>query len=96
MTATASSPTLSGALLIGGERITAASGGTYRHVYPGTGLPNASIPLAGRSEVDRAVDSAWDAHREWMSYPVDRRRDLLFALADVVRDHFAELSELNV
>lgn len=69
MTATASSPTLSGALLIGGERITAASGGTYRHVYPGTGLPNASIPLAGRSEVDRAVDSAWDAHREWMSYP---------------------------
>lgn len=31
-----------------------------------------------------------------MSYPVDRRRDLLFALADVVRDHFAELSELNV
>lgn len=96
MTATASSPTLSGALLIGGERITAASGGTYHHVYPGTGLPNAVIPLAGRREIDIAVDSAWEAHREWISYPVDRRRDLLFALADAVRDHFAELTELNV
>ncbi|WP_297600495.1 aldehyde dehydrogenase family protein, partial [Mycobacterium sp.] len=96
MTATASSPPLSGALLIGGERITAASGGTYRHVYPGTGLPNAAIPLAGQSEIDTAVDSAWEAHREWISYPVDRRRDLLFALADAVRDHFAELTELNV
>lgn len=96
MTATASSPPLSGALLIGGERITAASGGTYRHVYPGAGLPNAAIPLAGQSEIDTAVDSAWEAHREWISYPVDRRRDLLFALADAVRDHFAELTELNV
>lgn len=96
MTATASSPTLSGALLIGGERITAASGGTYHHVYPGTGMPNAIIPLAGRREIDTAVDSAWEAHREWISYPVDRRRDLLFALADAVRDHFAELTELNV
>jgi acyl-CoA reductase-like NAD-dependent aldehyde dehydrogenase len=96
MTATASSPPLSGALLIGGERITAASGGTYQHVYPGTGLLNATIPMAGHSEIDRAVDSAWDAHREWISYSVDRRRDLLFALADVVRDHFAELAELNV
>lgn len=96
MTATASSPPLSGAMLIGGERITAASGGTYKHVYPGSGRPNATIPLAGEPEIDRAVDSAWDAHREWISYPVDRRRDLLFALADMVRDHFTELTELNV
>lgn len=49
MTATASSPPLSGALLIGGERITTASGGTYRHVYPGTGVVNASIPMAGQA-----------------------------------------------
>ena len=96
MTATASSPPLSGALLIGGERITAASGGTYRHIYPGTGLPNATIPMAGPSEIDAAVASGREAHREWISYPVDRRRDVLFALADLVRDHFAELSELNV
>ncbi len=96
MTATASSPPLSGALLIGGERITAASGGTYKHVYPATGRPNATIPLAGEREIDMAVDSAWNAQREWISYPVDRRRDLLFALADVVRDHFTELTELNV
>lgn len=96
MTATATSPPRSGALLIGTERITTASGGSYEHAYPGTGALNATIPLAGHDEIDRAVDSAWDAHREWVSYPVDRRRDLLVALADAVRDHFAELTELNV
>lgn len=96
MTATASSPPRTGALLIGTERITAASGGSHQHRYPGTGVPNATIPLAGHSEVDRAVHSAREAQREWISYPVDRRRDLLFGLADLLRDHFAELTELNV
>lgn len=95
MTTTAA-PLHSGALLIGGERITAASGGSYDHLYPASGLCNATIPMAGASEVDRAVESAWEAQRLWCSYPVDRRRDLLFDLADVVRDHFAELAELNV
>ncbi|MGB6206936.1 aldehyde dehydrogenase family protein [Mycobacterium sp.] len=96
MTTMPATPLHSGALLIGGERIAAASGGTYDHRYPANGLCNATIPLAGRSEVDRAVESAWEAQRQWLSYPVDRRRDLLFDLADVVRDHFAELAELNV
>jgi aldehyde dehydrogenase (NAD+) len=96
MTTTASVPRYTGALLIGGERVTAASGGTYSHIYPANGVCNATIPMAGQSEVDRAVKSAWEAQRQWVSYPVDRRRDLLFDLADVIRDHFAELAELNV
>ncbi|MGA8546246.1 MAG: aldehyde dehydrogenase family protein [Mycobacterium sp.] len=96
MTTTPATPLHSGALLIGGERVIAASGGTYDHMYPASGLCNATIPLAGGSEVDRAVESAWEAQRQWLSYPVDRRRDLLLDLADVVRDHFAELAELNV
>lgn len=89
-------PPRQGALLIGGERVTAGSGGTYDHLYPATGARNATIPMAGETEIDRAVESAWDAQREWVSYPVDRRRDLLFGLADLIRDRFGELSELNV
>jgi aldehyde dehydrogenase (NAD+) len=96
MTTTSSTPLHSGALLVGGERVTTASGGMYSHIYPASGVCNATIPMAGRSEVDRAVTSSWKAQRQWVSYPVDRRRDLLFDLADVVRDHFAELAELNV
>jgi acyl-CoA reductase-like NAD-dependent aldehyde dehydrogenase len=89
-------PSLYGGLLIGGDRITDASGGTHAHIYPATGQPNAHIPLAGAAEIDRAVASAWDAQREWMSLTVDRRRDLLIDLADVVHQNLDELARLNV
>lgn len=84
------------ALLIGGERITTASGGDYQHIYPATGQPNAVVPLAGASEIERAVASGWQAHKAWMALPVDRRRDLLIDLADVVHEHLDELALLNV
>ena len=83
-------------LLIGGERITVASGGAYEHIYPASGQPNAVIPLAGAEEIDRAVESGWQAHHAWMSLTVDRRRDLLIGLADVVHAHLDELARLNV
>jgi len=83
-------------LLIGGERITDGSGGTHAHIYPATGRPNAHIRLAGPDDIDRAVASAWEAHREWMSLTVDRRRDLLVDLADAVRENLDDLARLNV
>lgn len=84
------------ALLIGGERITTASGGDHHHIYPATGQPNAVVPLAGAPEIDQAVASGWQAQRAWISLPVDRRRDQLIHLADVVHDHLDELALLNV
>ncbi|MBE1549443.1 acyl-CoA reductase-like NAD-dependent aldehyde dehydrogenase [Mycobacterium sp. OAS707] len=76
--------------------MTETSGGTYAHIYPATGQPNAHIPLAGADEIDRAVASSWDAHREWMALTVDRRRDLLIDLADAVHENLDELARLNV
>lgn len=87
---------LSTGLLIGGDLVTRSSGGTHQHVYPATGRPNADVPLAGPSDVDAAVGSARDAQRAWMSLTVDRRRDMLVDLADVVHDHLDELALLNV
>lgn len=83
-------------LLIGEERITQSSAGTHDHIYPATGLPNAVVSLAGPQEIDLAVASGWEAHRAWMSLTVDRRRDLLIDLADVVHEHLDEIAELNV
>jgi acyl-CoA reductase-like NAD-dependent aldehyde dehydrogenase len=88
--------TLSGGLLIGGDRIADSSGGTHAHIYPATGQPNATIALAGAAEIDNAVASAWHAHREWMSLTVDRRRDMLIDLADAVHENLDELARLNV
>ena len=83
-------------LLIGGERTADESGSYHRHVYPATGRPNATVALAGADGIDRAVASSRQAQREWSSLTVDRRRDLLIALADVVHAHLDELAALNV
>jgi aldehyde dehydrogenase (NAD+) len=82
----------SGALLIGDEWVTGSSGGQYEHVYAATGRPNATIEMAGEAEIDRAVAAAWSAHRQWIAMTVDRRRDLLIGLADLVAENFEELT----
>ncbi|OBG68283.1 aldehyde dehydrogenase [Mycobacterium sp. E3339] len=85
----------SGALLIGEQRVTGASGGTHQHIYPGNGRPNATVELAGRDEVDHAVAIAREAQRRWLILPVDQRRDLLLRLADLVAEQAPELARLN-
>ncbi|UGT61982.1 aldehyde dehydrogenase family protein [Nocardia asteroides] len=88
--------TLNGALLIGGDRITAAAGGSQDHIFPATGAPNGTVALAGAEDIELAVRAGREAQREWSSYSADRRRDLLIDLADAVHEHTAELSRLNV
>ena len=83
-------------LLVGGDRITASSESTHQHVYPATGQPNATVVLAGAPEMDRAVASSREAQREWVALTVDRRRDQMLDLADVVHEHLDELAALNV
>ena len=87
---------LSAGLLIGGDLLTRSSGGSHEHVYPATGRPNVTVPLAGAADIDDAVASAREAQRVWTSLTVDRRRDLLIDLADVVHEHLEELALLNV
>ncbi len=82
-------------LLIGGDRITSTAD-THEHIFPATGLPNATVALAGAADVDRAVGAAREAQREWAAQTVDVRRDRLIGLADVVHDHLDELAVLNV
>ena len=90
------SEVLPSALLIGGDRVTGSSGGTYDHIYPANGLCNATVELAGHDEVDRAVAAGREAQREWISMPPARRRDLLFDLADAVHQDVDRLARLNV
>jgi acyl-CoA reductase-like NAD-dependent aldehyde dehydrogenase len=91
-----SGTSLFGGLLVAGDRITRSSGGSHPHVYPATGQPNATVQLAGTAEIDRAVTSAWEAQREWISLTVDRRRDLLIDLADAMHENLDEFARLNV
>lgn len=83
-------------LLVGGDRIITTSAGVHSHVYAATGQPNAAVALAGGVEMDMAVASSADAQREWQAWTVDRRRDAMIDLADVVHENLSQLAELNV
>ena len=71
-------------LVIGEHHLTRASGGIYKHCFPGNGEVQAEVPLAGFKEVDMAVKEAKRALVSWRNTPPSLRRDMLFRLADAV------------
>jgi aldehyde dehydrogenase (NAD+) len=79
-------------LRIGSDRLTSGSGGTFDHVDPSTGQIDATIPLAGPAEVDRAVRVAHDAYLGWRDTRPAERRRLLMRLADLIESNAAEFS----
>jgi aldehyde dehydrogenase (NAD+) len=92
MTATVEhSDLLSAELLIGGRFRQKSTGGEFEHINPSTGLPQASVPMAGVADVDEAVAAAREAFGTWRKWdPVERRRALT-RLADLMRSHADEL-----
>jgi len=82
------------ALLIGEDRLETSSGGVHDHVYPGSGAVTASLPLAGKEEVDRAVATARSAFSAWRLTPANERRKAMLRLATLVREHGEELAQL--
>ncbi|MFJ8019418.1 aldehyde dehydrogenase family protein [Streptomyces sp. NPDC096311] len=79
-------------LRIGGERLTSGSGGVHDHIDPATGQVDARIPLAGSTEMDRAVHTARAAFEKWRHVPPAERRRLLTRLADLIEENLGEFS----
>lgn len=69
---------------IGEARLDTGSGGVHEHIDPSTGKVDARIPLAGVTEIDRAVTTAHEAFRSWRGVPPSERRHLLLRLGDLV------------
>jgi len=82
-------------LLIGADRITTASGGTYAHHNPATGELHAEVVLAGGAEVDAAVTAARAARPEWQARPIPERVAVLLRLADLLERDRAEAAAIN-
>jgi acyl-CoA reductase-like NAD-dependent aldehyde dehydrogenase len=77
--------------LLAGEQ---SGGSDVDVINPATGLPFARASAATKTDVDRAVDAAKTAFARWARSPLDERRSLLIALADVAHAHAAPLAEL--
>jgi len=82
-------------LLIGGDRVGAADGATLTTENPATGEPIATVPAAGEADVDRAVAAARGAFPDWRDTPPDERGRLVGRVADLIREHAAELAAVE-
>jgi aldehyde dehydrogenase (NAD+) len=88
------SPPLAALLRIGNLDMATASGGTFQHLHPVTGEPQASIPLAGAHEMNMAVEKAAAAFESWRRWKPEARRDVLLKLANAIREHAADFARL--
>src|SRR6266540_4316736 len=84
-------------LLIGGELIDAASGATFDSIDPSTGEAFAKVAKGGAEDAHRAVQAARKAFNEgpWPRMKGRERAGYLLKVADLVKQHGAELAELE-
>ncbi len=83
-------------LFINGELVEPVSGELRDLTEPATGAPLARAAMAGREDVDRAVDAARAAlEGPWAKTPPPERSRLLHALADAIHANRKELTELE-
>ena len=90
--ASAAPPTVH--LHLGHERRATGSGGTHSHLHPVRQVEQATIPLAGATEVEEAVVRAEAAREGWRRTSPERRRDILNKLADLLEANKAEFARM--
>jgi 2-formylbenzoate dehydrogenase len=84
--------------LIAGERPSVGSRGAFEVRSPYSGAVIARVPDAGREDVAKAVEGAWDAFPSWSQAPVKARGAALQALATAIEeraDDFAALDAID-
>ncbi|WP_344679015.1 aldehyde dehydrogenase family protein [Saccharopolyspora taberi] len=95
-----STPNSGRTLLIDGEWVSAAAGGTREIRCPANGEPVATVDEADRSDVERAIAAARRAFADgvWANTSAWQRGDLLIRVADILvrdKDEFARAESLD-
>lgn len=81
-------------LHIGHDEETEGSNGTFEHMNPVDGVSQGHVPMAGKAEMDRAVDKAVAAFEAWRRWTPEARRDVLLKLAQLLRENIPEFARL--
>lgn len=81
---------------IGGEWVEADSGKTFVTHNPANGEVIAEVPLAGKSDVDKAVAAARKAFPAWRKKTQEDRSGAVARIAAVLREHKDELIRLEI
>jgi hypothetical protein len=83
-------------LFIGGRFVDATSGETFETLNPATGEVVAVVDHAGDGDVDRAVQAAREAFRDWAGMTGSERGRILHRAASLLRERNDELALLEV
>ena len=97
MTTTTAAERFPSQLIIGGERVDAAGGGTLAVINPATEEELAPVASATAADVDRAVRSAREAFESsaWRGTSARQRGAMLWRLGDLIEQHKDELARLE-
>ena len=85
-------------MVIGGQSVDAADGGTFDVVSPATGEVIATAPMGGREDVDRAVaaaQAAFEDRKGWATWAAGKRGRSLSKFAALIKEHSEELAQLE-
>jgi acyl-CoA reductase-like NAD-dependent aldehyde dehydrogenase len=80
---------------IDGKWVDADSGKTFVTHNPATGDVVAEVPLAGKSDVDKAVAAARKAFPAWSKRTQEERSAIVSQIAQAVREHSEEIARLE-
>lgn len=82
-------------MLIGGELTNAADGTTMPSINPATEEVIAELPAAAEADIEQAYQAAAAAQPAWRDARWQERARVVRAMADIVREHAAELGVLD-
>jgi acyl-CoA reductase-like NAD-dependent aldehyde dehydrogenase len=82
-------------LVVDGERVAAAAGGTFETVNPATGQVFRTVAEAGAEDANRAVRAAARAFEDWGHRTPIQRAKVLHRFADLIEEHTDELGLLE-
>ncbi len=81
-------------MLIGGERVSSASGRTYEVCNPATGEVVQNVPLGNAQDVEHAVQAAEQAFGVWAETSAEDRGVALANACELIKEHAAEIAQL--
>jgi aldehyde dehydrogenase (NAD+) len=82
-------------LFIGGEFVQPSSGEYLKTINPATEEVLAAIPVAGKEDIDRAVDAAGSAFKKWSRLSGAERAKYIFRIARVIQERSRSLAVLE-
>src|SRR5258708_3646950 len=84
-------------LVIGGKRVPAVDGRTFSVIEPGSGIPFVEVAEAGSEDIERAVQTAYQAFEsgQWSRLSATARGRILLKASTIVRERLEDIAVIE-